>query len=288
LKIAINGTSGFVGSNLCEFLASKGHEILKIKREIYTDISALTEILQECDALINLAGANISQRWSQSYKNELFNSRIASTKNLVLALSKTSKKPKIFISTSAVGIYESGLIHDESSQNFNKGFLGKLAVAWENEALKASELGVKTAIFRLGVVLGRGVDGKTGGALAKMLPIFKLGLGGVLAGGKQSFSWVHLDDLLKAYELVLNREISGIFNLVSPEFATNESFTKALANTLKRPAIFNVPSFVLQLKFGEGSAILLEGADVRPVNLLKQGFEFKFGDLNAALSEILS
>ena len=281
MKIAINGTSGFVGSNLCEFLASKGHEILKIKREIYADISALTEILQECDALINLAGANISQRWSQSYKNELFNSRIASTKNLVLALLKTSKKPKICI-------YESGLIHDESSQNFNKGFLGKLAVAWENEALKASELGVKTAIFRLGVVLGRGVDGKTGGALAKMLPIFKLGLGGVLAGGKQSFSWVHLDDLLKAYELVLNREISGIFNLVSPEFATNESFTKALANTLKRPAIFNVPSFVLQLKFGEGSAILLEGADVRPVNLLKQGFEFKFSDLNAALSEILS
>lgn len=282
MKIAINGTSGFVGGYLCDFLGANGHEIIKIDRKIYADITSLTSLLDGVDVVVNLAGANISQRWSEAYKKELFNSRIKTTQNLVLAMSKAQNKPKIFISTSAIGIYESGGLHDESSLRFDGGFLGNLAFEWEKEALAASQIGVKTAIFRLGVVLGKG------GALEKMLPIFRLGLGGVLSGGKQEFSWVHINDLLRAYEFVLSREISGVFNIVSPQFSTNESFTKALAKALKRPAAFNVPEFVLRLKFGEGAQILLEGSNVSPANLLNNGFEFRFGDLNDALSEILS
>lgn len=281
MKIAINGLSGFVGGYISKFLASKGHEIVPIKRVLYDDTQRLKEAIEGADVIINLAGANISKKWSEEYKKELYSSRIDTTKNLVKAMSLLKNPPKIFISTSAVGIYKSGEEHDESSDRYDEGFLGRLAKEWENEANKAKEFGVKTAIFRLSVVLG------SGGALEKMLPIFKFGLGGILGDGKQGFSWIAINDLARAYEFVINSQKEGIYNLSSPNPVTNKIFTASLAKALNRPAFFKVPNFALKLKFGEGAVILLEGQKVYPANLLAQEFKFEHENISEALENLI-
>ena len=281
MKIAINGTNGFVGKYLCEFLKSKNHDIVVIKREIYNDISKLSNTLDGAEAVINLAGANISKKWSKEYKNELYQSRIKTTKNLVKAIINTPNPPKIFISTSAIGIYKASQDHDENSDIFDDGFLGILAKEWEAQALKAKEAGIKVAIFRLGVVLGND------GALGKILPIFKFGLGGILGNGEQGFSWVDIQDLARAYEFVLSNNKDGIYNLTSPNPITNKTFTIALAKTINRPALFRVPNFILKIKFGEGATILLEGSKVYPAKLISQGFKFKYERIEYSLANLL-
>ncbi|WP_169941106.1 TIGR01777 family oxidoreductase [Campylobacter sp. RM15925] len=280
-KIAINGTSGFVGNYLTDFLKSK-HEIVRIPRGIYNDIKQLQDKIEGCDVIINLAGASIAKKWSESYKKELVSSRLDTTINLVKAMQNLQNKPKIFISTSAVGIYKTGKEHDESSQEFDDGFLGELSKKWEEEALKAKHLGIKTAIFRISVVIGKG------GALEKMLPVFKLGLGGILGDGKQGFSWIDINDLARAYEFVLSNELEGIYNLSSPNPVSNKEFTAALANALKRPAWFKVPEFALKLKFGEGAKILTQGQKVYPKNLLQNGFKFDYAKIEDSLKHALS
>lgn len=281
MKIAMNAVSGFVGGYLSEFLANKDHEIIQIKRDIHNDIDALKNTIEGSDVIINLAGANISRKWSEKYKKELYSSRIETTKNLVKALSALKNTPKIFISTSAVGIYKNEQNHDESSTSYDDGFLGKLAKEWESEANKAKEFGIKTAIFRLSVVLGKG------GAMAKMLPAFKFGLGGILGSGEQGFSWIKIDDLARAYEFVIENQKDGVYNLSSPNPITNKIFTIALAKALNRPVFFKVPNFVLKLKFGEGAVILLEGQKVYPAKLLSQGFKFEHSDINEALESLV-
>lgn len=280
-KIAINGTSGFVGNYLTDFLKSK-HEIVRIPRGIYNNIKQLQDKIEGCDVIINLAGASIAEKWSESYKKELVSSRLDTTINLVKAMQNLQNKPKIFISTSAVGIYKTGKEHDESSQEFDDGFLGELSKKWEEEALKAKKLGVKTAIFRISVVIGKG------GALEKMLPVFKLGLGGILGDGEQGFSWIDINDLARAYEFVLSNELEGIYNLSSPNPVSNKEFTDALANALKRPAWFKVPEFALKLKFGEGANILTQGQKVYPKNLLQNGFKFDYAKIEDSLKHALS
>ena len=193
MKIAVNGTNGFIGGELCRFFRAQGHEVVAIPRAAYADKDALKNLIGGCDAVINLAGASIASRWSEAYKKQLHASRIETTRTLVCAINEL-EKPPFFISASAVGIYENDLGHDESSVKFDRGFLGELAREWESEAAKAR---TQTAIFRLGVVLGRG------GALAKMLPAFRLGLGGKIGSGEQAFCWIHIADLLEAFKLSL-------------------------------------------------------------------------------------
>lgn len=281
MKIAINGANGFVGEYLSRYFSSLKHQITKIPRSIYNDTKALEDMINGCDVIINLAGASIAKKWSQSYKKELRSSRLETTKNLVKAMSNLNLKPKLFISTSAVGIYENGKSHDESSSEFDEGFLGDLAKEWEKEALKAQEFGIKTAIFRLSVVLGKG------GALKQMLPIFKLGLGGILADGKQGFSWIDIKDLARAYEFVILKGSEGVYNLSSPNPITNKEFTASLAKVLNRPVFFKVPKFVLKLRFSEGSTILLDGQKVYPAKLLKEGFKFEYPSINESLQSLL-
>ncbi|RBQ32103.1 TIGR01777 family protein [Arcobacter sp. FW59] len=279
--IAISGASGFVGQNLTEFFSKHNYKVVSIKREILKDNQKLDEIIQNIDILINLSGANIINRWSESYKKLLVSSRIETTKNLVNSINRVSKKPKLFISTSAVGIYDNKAKYDENG-SFSNDFLSNLCQNWENEAKKAKNDFTKVAIFRFGIVLG-----KDGGAFKKMITPFKLGLGGVIGSGKQHFSYIHIEDLLRAYDFVIEKEFDGVFNLTAPTPTTNKEFTKTLGKVLNRPTIFPVPEFLLKLIFSEGAKVLSDGQSAVPKKLLDLGFEFKYKNIEETLKSLV-
>ncbi len=281
-KIAITGASGFVGSNLTDIFHQNGHDVIAIKREDLKEIELLSNLLDGCDAVINLAGANIIHRWNDEYKNLLYSSRIGTTRNLFKAISNTKHKPSIFISTSAVGIYDNQATYDENNCNYGDDFLATLCKEWEKEALKVQELGVRTVIFRFGIVMG------DGGALSKMLLPFKLGLGGTIGDGKQAFSFIHIEDLKNAFEFALEQDnIEGIYNMTAPVPTTNYGLTQALGQSLHRPTVLPVPSFVLDLIFSEGSKVLTDGQSAVPQRLLDAGFEFKYKNIEDTIENLI-
>ncbi|MGE4383860.1 MAG: TIGR01777 family oxidoreductase [Arcobacter sp.] len=280
--IAISGASGFVGTSLTKFFSNLGYKIIPISREILNNNNKLEELLNTTDIVINLAGANIINRWSESYKKLLYSSRIDTTSKIVKAINSISNKPKILISTSAVGIYDNISTYDENG-SFSNDFLSNLCQDWEKEALKAKNETTKVAIFRFGIVLGQ-----EGGALQKMITPFKLGLGGTIGSGKQAFSFVHIDDLLNAYKFVIENSHEGIFNLTAPKPTTNKGLTLALGKTLKRPTILPIPEFVLKLIFSEGARVLTDGQSAIPKKLLDLGFEFKFKTIEETIENLCS
>ncbi|MDD3009068.1 MAG: TIGR01777 family oxidoreductase [Arcobacter sp.] len=280
--IAISGASGFVGTSLTKFFSNVGYKVIPISREILNNNNKLEELLNTTDIVINLAGANIINRWSESYKKLLYSSRIDTTSKIVKAINSISNKSKILISTSAVGIYDNISTYDENG-SFSNDFLSNLCQDWEKEALKAKNETTKVAIFRFGIVLGQ-----EGGALQKMITPFKLGLGGIIGSGKQAFSFVHIDDLLNAYKFVIENSHEGIFNLTAPKPTTNKGLTLALGKTLKRPTILPVPEFVLKLIFSEGARVLTDGQSAIPKKLLDLGFEFKFKTIEETIENLCS
>ena len=280
--VAIAGSSGFVGTNLKRVFESKGFKVLGIKRAELKDNKKLISIIEEADILINLSGANIINRWTQKYKKLLRSSRLDTTNALVNAMSEAKNKPEVFISTSAVGIYKNKACYDEENYEYEDDFLGNLCKDWEEAALKAKNLDVRTAIFRFGIVLG------DGGAMAKMLTPFKLGLGGTIGNGQQDFSFIHIDDLTNAYEHVYeNSSCEGIYNLTAPKPTNNYKFTKALGKVLNRPTILPIPEFVFNLIFSEGAKVLTDGQCVTPKRLLDSGFEFKYKSIDEALTHLI-
>ena len=280
--IAISGANGFVGTSLTNFFSSFGYKIVPLSRDILNNKSKLEEVLNSTDIVINLAGANIINRWSESYKKLLYSSRIDTTSKIVNAISSISNKPKLLISTSAVGIYDNKSIYDENG-SFSNDFLSNLCQDWEKEALKAKSEATKVAIFRFGIVMG-----KDGGALQKMITPFKFGLGGTIGSGKQSFSFIHISDLLNAYKFVIENDYDGVFNLTAPTPTTNKGLTLALGKTLKRPTILPVPEFVLKLIFSEGARVLTDGQSAIPKKLLDLGFEFKFKTIEETIENLCS
>jgi uncharacterized protein (TIGR01777 family) len=278
--IAITGASGFVGSSLTKFFSNLGYKITPLSREILNNKSNLEEVLNSSDIVINLAGANIINRWSESYKRLLYSSRIDTTSKIVNAINHIQNKPKLLISTSAVGIYDNRTIYDENG-NFANDFLSNLCQDWEKKALEAKNEITKVSIFRFGIVLGR-----DGGALQKMLTPFKLGLGGTIGNGNQAFSFIHISDLLNAYKFVIENSHEDIFNLTAPKPTTNKGLTLALGKTLKRPTILPVPEFVLKLIFSEGARVLTDGQSVIPKKLLDLGFEFKFRTIEETIENL--
>jgi len=281
-KILITGASGFVGQSLTQNFSSNGYTVIAIKRDDLNNIPKLTTLLNESFAVINLAGANIINRWSESYKKLLYSSRIDTTKALVQAISKCEVKPKLFISTSAVGIYKNDKRYDEHATHLADDFLGKLCTDWENEAKKAQEFGVRVSIFRFGIVMGYG------GALLKMLTPFKLGLGGIIGDGTQAFSFIHIEDLINAYNFIIDNEnLDGIFNLTAPLPTTNYGLTKALGKSLHRPTILPIPQFVLNLILSEGAKVLTDGQSVIPNNLLRNGFLFKYSNIEDTIASLV-
>lgn len=281
--IAISGASGFVGKHLTQFFEAEGFSVTPILRSELKDPTRLQAKLEGVDVLINLSGANIISHWTESYKKLLYSSRIETTRALVEAMKKIENPPKLFVSTSAIGIYKNDALYDENTTKYADNFLGKLGIDWEAEANQAKALGARVALFRFGIILG-----KDGGALQKMLLPFKMGVGGTIGDGRQAFSFIHIHDLARFYlHLMENQELEGVYNMTTPKPTTNHGLTKALGEVLHRPTILPLPSFVLQCIFGEGSTVLTDGQSVLPKRVLESGFSFRFESIDEVLEDLL-
>ena len=278
--IAISGASGFVGSSLNKYFSNLNYQVISISRDVLNNQEKLNGVISSSDIIINLAGANIINRWSESYKKLLYSSRIDTTSKIVNTINTITNKPKLLISTSAVGIYDNKSTYDEKG-NYSNDFLSNLCQDWEKEALKAKNESTKVSIFRFGIIMG-----KDGGALQKMITPFKLGVGGVIGSGNQAFSFIHIEDLLNAYKFVIENEYEEVFNLTAPVPTTNKGLTKALGKTLNRPTLFPVPEFVLNLIFSEGARVLTDGQSAIPQKLLDLGFEFKFKNIEDTIENL--
>lgn len=296
MRILISGSSGLIGTHLDKYLSSKGFTVSGLVRSKTDDKNAIfwtpskeyiesLESLENFDAVINLSGENIIGRWTEEKKIRIKNSRVNTTNFLVDLFSKLKKPPKLFISASAIGYYgdrgDKELTEQSDSGN---GFLEDVSIEWENAANAASKLGIRVVNLRIGVVLS-----KDGGALAKMLPVFKFGLGGVVGSGNQYWSWVSINDIKRITEFIINNaNISGPVNAVSPNPVTCREFTKTLSGVLNRPAALPVPSFFVRLVFGEmGEHALLASTRVVPKKLLDSGYSFYNPDLESTLNNII-
>jgi len=295
MNFLISGGTGLIGSALCCRLLADQHHIVILSRRPerviapMLGVKALNDIPADMsfDAVINLAGEAIAdKRWSEAQKKELLNSRLQVTHEIVNYLQGLTQKPRLLISGSAVGYYGTGIDGhevDESARG-DASFSSQLCQQWEAEALKAHGLGIRCCLLRTGIVLA-----KNGGALSKMLPAFKVGLGGRLGGGQQWMPWIHLDDLLGIIlHCIADDQLSGAINGVSPQPVTNEVFTKALAKTLHRPRLLPLPACLLTLLMGQmAEELLLSGKKVMPVKALTSGYAFQYKCLDDALVSIL-
>ncbi len=299
MKIAISGTSGLIGRALKKYFQQAGHEVTEITRHrtifnkhkiVYWNLKKHfidIDALQRHDVIINLAGANISaKRWSREYKQEIVETRVISTKLLVDAMKEMNPRPKVFFCASAVGYYgnrDPNVPVNEHGGN-GHGFLAQVCQQWENASADAILYGVRLIHMRFGVVLS-----SHGGALAKMLPVFFLGLGGRLGNGRQKMSWIALDEISSIInQLIWDDRVSGAVNFVTPNPVTNKEFTKTLGKVLFRPTILPVPGFIIKLLMGQmGKELLLDGAHVVPQALLDIGYEFQHPQLEPALRKIL-
>lgn len=300
MRVLITGGSGFVGQRLCQQLLTQGHDVQVVSRAPHQvrgrlpkacDIrdSAQAFVDTPPDVLVNLAGESIAaKRWSTRQKETLIRSRIDSTQQLITLCEQLEANgqalPSVMISGSAMGYYgdQGDKVVDETTSP-NDEFAHQLCAQWEAAAKPIEAMGVRLAILRIGLVLETG-----GGTLQKMLPPFKLGLGGCFGSGAQFMPWIHRDDLVAAIIFLMNEStLSGAFNGSAPHPVTNAEFTKTLARQLHRPAIFPVPAFVLKAGFGEMSQLLLTGADMRPARLTEAGFTFQYPTLDKALKAIL-
>lgn len=293
MKILISGASGLVGQALTEHLQQAGHEIFQLTRRGQSDNSRILSWnpsagelslppKQHFDAVVHLGGANIAEgRWTQRRKLELRDSRITSTTLLANTLAELPKPPKVFACASAVGIYgdrgDELLSEDAPAAD---DFLGNLGRDWEAATAPAQTAGIRVVNLRFGIILS-----PKGGALAKMIPAFRLGLGGIVGSGTQYWSWISLADASRAVEFCLHTPLSGPVNIVSPNAATNRQFTRELGSALHRPTWIPLPAPLARLALGEmADAALLSSTHVQPTKLLSAGFQFLHPKLPEALA----
>jgi len=296
MKIVISGASGLIGTQLVTKLSSSGHEVVRLVRrspksgEIQWSPKTGTldaAALEGTDAVIHLSGAGIGdKRWSAAYRKEILDSRTDTTALLAKTIASLSRKPSVFLSGSAIGIY--GARNDEQLTEVSThgtGFLAEVCEQWEAAAKPAVDAGIRTVYLRTGIVLS-----PKGGALKKLLPLFKLGVGGKFGNGKQWQSWISIDDEIGAIEHLLTANVSGAVNLTAPNPVTNAEFTKVLASVLKRPAIVPVPTFAPKILLGGelADALLFTGQRVIPAALNASGYMFKHTTLESAFRSLLS
>lgn len=300
MKVAITGATGLIGTRLVKALELRGDDVTVLSRNPQRAEAALgveavgwdslagpapTEALDGRDAVIHLAGEPVAQRWTDSVKRAILASREVGTRNLVAGISAANPRPTILLSSSAVGYYgkHGDELIDEGTAA-GTDFLASVCVAWEREAFEAEKLGLRVAVIRTGVVLDA-----DGGALKTMLPPFKAGIGGPVAGGKQYMPWIHADDIVGLYLAALDgADWSGAINGTAPTPVTNGEFSKALGKALHRPAVFPVPGFVVRARFGEMAEIVTEGQRAVPNAATVRGYSFKQPELGLALSSVLA
>lgn len=300
MRVTISGATGLIGPAVIERLRRHDADVTVLSRDPGRASERLgieavgwdpmsepapAQALAGRDAVVHLAGAEVAQRWSETARGAIRDSRVIGTRNLIEGLRQASPRPGTLVSSSAIGIY--GARRDEPLDEdapHGYGFLAETCAAWESEANAASELGVRVVCMRTGVVL----DAR-GGALAKMLPPFKLGVGGPVAGGRQYVSWIHLDDLARMFLAAIeNDSWTGPVNATAPEPVTNRELSKALGRALKRPAVLPVPAAALQLLYGEMAEIVTTGQRVLPAKALVLGYQFAHPKLDEALASALS
>ena len=312
-RYLITGGSGFIGTALIKQLLLENQDVTVLTRNEVTTAQHFASVIdaeredfqtkttvktissldainpdQSFDVVVNLAGQGIAdKRWSDEVKQQIIDSRIKTTQALYDYLKDLLVKPEVFISGSALGYYGLRNSDDEINETgtTDNSFSSQLCQQWETEAQAIAELGIRTCYLRTGIVLG-----KNGGALNKMLPPFKMALGGPIGDGKQWMSWIHLDDIVGMIRFAIDNEaIQGAINGTTPQPVTNTVFSKTLGKVLKRPAIFRMPAFVVKLLFGQmGEELLLAGQRVIPEKLTQAGYQFKFPQLEKALKDIVT
>jgi len=298
MNIIVTGASGFVGTHLCRLLLSRGDDVTGVGRserhrlqsyDRFNWISSDTtvegrwqESVRDADVIINLAGKNIFGYWTEKYRSQIYQSRVLTTSNIVSALDDGRKA--VLLNASAIGYYgdrgDSPLTEADSAGD---DFLAKVCIDWEDAALKAQDKGARVVLMRFGVVLG-----KDGGALEKMVPAFRLFVGGPLGSGLHWFPWIHMDDLLNAALLCMKKsDISGPVNFVAPGTVRHREFASELGHVLNRPSFMPAPGFMIKAIIGELGQTFLSSQRATPDLLNRSGFSFQYGDIRAALQNIL-
>jgi len=297
MRVFITGATGMIGQALVRDLREEGHSIVAYGRSekrtrkllgeateflpLYCDEKSLKETFESVDGIINLAGESLfNGRWTEKQKHKLIESRVKLTSSLVKTLEVCNPRPAFFISSSAIGYYgDRGdeFLTEESSPGSD--FLARLCQDWEASAWGANQLGTRVTMLRLGIVFS-----KSGGALKKLMPIFKAGMGGRLGNGKQYMPWIHLRDLIEIIKAAMTDEnYRGPINVVAPEAITNRQFTKVLGRNLRRPTFLPVPSFALNLMLGEAASVLLGGQNLAPRKLRQLKYNFIYPSIHLAL-----
>jgi uncharacterized protein (TIGR01777 family) len=301
VKILVTGASGFIGSALCDALLARGDTVVGLTRDPQRARSTNPSVawhpweptlerppaaaFEGVDGIVNLQGEKINQRWSEDAKRRIMESRRTGTRNLIAAIAGLERKPSVLVNQSAIGFYgdRGEAMVDESAES-GEGYDAEVVREWEAAAHEAESVGLRLVVVRTGHVLDAG-----GGLLAELLPPFKLGIGGPLAGGRQYMSWIHIDDevgiLLWALD---NEKVSGTVNSTAPNPVTNRELSHAIGRALGRPASVPVPGFVLDLKFGsEFGQVLRGGQRVMPRRALDLGYQFRYPDIDGALKNLL-
>ena len=279
MRVGLLGASGFIGQHLAERLRARGDEVAS---STLRDPAAAAAQLAGCHTIVNLAGEPIAQRWTPQVKERIASSRIEGPRAFMAALARLPERPNAYISASAIGFYgnsEKATFTEESPPGDT--FLADVCVRWEAQAQRASELGMRVALVRTGLVLAPG-----GGALKQLLPPFRLGLGGVVGSGKQWYSWIHIDDAVGIYIAAIDG-LDGVLNATAPQPVTNAEFTRTLGAALHRPTILPVPPIALRAMLGEGADVVVLGQRVIPRRTQSLGYRFVYESLGDALRNLL-
>lgn len=294
LNILVSGASGPIGSALVSALTAAGHRVSRLVRrppagpgEVQWDpMQAVPpEKVSGYDAVVHLSGESIASHWDQKKRQAIRDSRIISTRHVAQALAQCAAKPRVLITASAIGYYGNRgqeMLTENSTPGYN--FLGMVCREWEKATEPAKEAGIRTVQLRIGIMLSL-----TGGALKQMVKPFRFGLGGIIGNGKQYWSWVAIEDVVGAMQHALTHEgLSGPVNVVSPNPVSNIEFTRAIAQVVRRPALFPLPPFAVRLFFGQmGEELMLASARVLPTKLEASGYKFRYPELKPALVDIL-
>jgi uncharacterized protein len=298
MRIAVTGASGLIGSALIPDLREQGHDVLRFVRRLPREADEVRwdpsrggvegidpQSLSGVDAVVHLSGAGVGdRRWTEAYKKEILDSRVLSTRTMAAAVARAEDGPSVFISASAIGFYgDTGDNAVDESAPRGDGFLAEVVEAWEEAAAEAREAGVRVVHPRSGLVMS-----SKGGAWGRMLPLFRLGVGGTLGSGRQYWSFISMRDELAALQHLLTSDLAGPVNLTAPVPATNAEVTAAMSRALRRPAILPVPSIALKIALGEFSSEVLGSLRAVPTALTKSGFTFADPTIDAALASMLA